>query len=102
MNNLISHGTVGGTVSKNNFNFGGANFGLGAINNLGNFGGYLGKGASNTVSNNNNSNMSAYAMAGSNTTAGLAGNSTASELLRGFKSSQSIPLMTNSQQASVH
>ena len=84
-------------MSKNNFNFGGANFGLGAISNLGNFGGYLGKGASNTVnSHNNNSNMSAYAMAGSSTTAGLVGNSTASELLRGFKSSQSIPVMTNS------
>ena len=94
MNNLISHATVGGTVNKNNFNFGGANFGLGAIGNLGNFGGYLGKGASNTV---NNSNMSAYAMGGgSSTTAGLVGNSTASELLRGFKSSQSIPVMTSS------
>jgi len=73
----VGYSTVGANV--NNYNLGGANFGLGAITSLGNFGGgYLGAKGNGTVA----SNMSAYA-------------TNASDLLRGFKSSQSIPIIAS-------
>ena len=95
--NLLGHSTVAGgsiaaaaaaaaSASSNNYNMGGANFGLGAIGNLANLGGnYLTKG---NVMNTSGSISSAYA-------------TNASDLIRGFKSSQSIPVVT-SQQASMH
>ena len=76
--NLLGHSTVAGPGTNNNYNMGGANFGLGAIGNLGNLGGYL------TKNGNASSNMSAYA-------------TNASDLIRGFKSSQSIPVVTSQQ-----
>ena len=79
---------VGTGAGGNNYNMGvGANFGLGAIGNLAGLGGgsYLTKGAAINTSGNISS---AYA-------------TNASDLIRGFKSSQSIPVVT-SQQASIH
>ena len=77
--NLPGHSTVAGMASNNNYNMGGANFGLGSIGTLNNLGAsYL------TKNGNTGSNMSAYA-------------TNASDLIRGFKSSQSIPVVTSQQ-----
>lgn len=71
--NLVDQSCISATI--NNYNLGGANFGLGAITHFGNFaGGYVG--AKGNFAN----NISAYA-------------TNASDLLRGFKSSQSIPII---------
>jgi len=75
VNLVSSHHTAAGNYP----NLGNANFGLG---NIGSLGSYLSKGTNAVL------NVSAYA---SNT----------SDLIRGFKSSQSIPVVT-SQQASIH
>ena len=65
--NLVDQSSIGATF--NNYNMSGANFGIGAITNFGNFtGGYVG------AKGNLASNISAYA-------------TNASDLLRGFKSS---------------
>lgn len=84
--NLLGHPTHGITAAafassqSNNYNLGQANFcGLGAIGNLSNLN-YLTK--NSAAVNAKNSNMSAYA-------------TNASDLIRGFKSSQSIPVVTS-------
>ena len=85
--NTALNTSVGGNnsnLSKNGYNMGSANFGLGAIGNLaglvGSGGSYLNKGAS--VINTSGNIQSAYA-------------TNASDLIRGFKSSQSIPVVTS-------
>lgn len=84
--NLLGAGHNTAAPGGNYPNMGGANFGLGGcIGSLANFGGYLGSKGGNNINTSGTigaTNMSAYA-------------TNASDLIRGFKSSQSIPVVTS-------
>ena len=84
--NLLAAGHNTAAPGGNYPNLGGANFGLGGIGSLANFGGYLGSKGGNNINTSGTMigapNMSAYA-------------TNASDLIRGFKSSQSIPVVSS-------